>query len=1093
MKKVWLLAGLLVWGHTLAAQSNVPIRLAVVAETGSAFEPDVPASIQGFMSKFGTTLDAADLLTAQLSTHVNLQLLERNEIEKVYREQSLSAENHNDLKLGQILGADGVLLLRLTHGPDSSHLSVRLIAVKAGAVVLAETFTGSPRLTLPDWASAFATQLEPFLPKLAVPGKDAIPISIVNFRGAVRSPEAAQMEQQLRLLTIERLSQEPRFFVLERQQMGLLGGEKELKLDDSAFWNGRYLLEGVVDQNGYSPEILTLDARLTPAKGGAPVLMHVSGSRTNLAEAINRLATKISDTLKLNSTVPDWKPGEEAAQYFAEAKWALKWGMDSEAQTAADSAWALGKRDLEEAVLRVKSYIASPDKMAIDTVHASYGPGTDAVARYELKVLSSNHVAVTYKRVNPNLILFYAAKQPLDIGHIDWAIHALDLYLQFSQTLPPTEPQVTSEWYGLGIEDLASASGILRQFYTFPEFREPVAEKLGILRASARAVAQWISKSPSVRDSYFISDRIATRDELIKHIAENPNIFGCKVTWGAFWQETPEDCVALYRELLHSPVFGYIHSALWSRGDGLLNPRLIAWTREEQKRVPAVWNEFLLELDASTNLLWRLEAKALRTVDAPDEQTLGMTFTNFFDSIFENREALVACPVDIMYLQWNARGVFADHPVSHTRDVLEGVYNKQYFGKLNDIGDEYWRKTIPAIKFLPLFKQQEQLLAAKGPFDFSTFADTFSYQTYSPAQAREILPLIADYKTNLTIQAESQTGLAKQNAQSGLFFAGFLEDSVKRILNPSPVQQPIARDPSWQYVPPGAMGDARQRGSMAQGHALPTGPALLITNYRAFPRNQFTVPPLSPPRVANQRWSHGQLLLDLHYNIPRHQDDWRNAPPDSRIATAIFNPSNDAWNILEHPIDAANTPMAGWAALFDRNRSGRCFEVFHGNFYLGEDRRFKRCNLESKRWENLPIPCQTNTDLFTIDDHLYAASSESIFEINDDGRTTRLLASTRRRPAVSALDSLDDLGSPILFARGGHTLCAGIGNKVYQWNGTDWQELFPLEFTHSPEVSEGAVIFRHYYSMNPGCLWLWANSRPAPELALYENASMPYR
>ena len=36
--------------------------------------------------------------------------------------------------------------------------------------------------------------------------------------------------------------------------MQLLSGEKDLKLDDSAFWNGSYLLEGAVDQNGYSRE-----------------------------------------------------------------------------------------------------------------------------------------------------------------------------------------------------------------------------------------------------------------------------------------------------------------------------------------------------------------------------------------------------------------------------------------------------------------------------------------------------------------------------------------------------------------------------------------------------------------------------------------------------------------------------------------------------------------------------------------------------------------------------------------------------------------------------------------------------------------------
>ena len=68
------------------------------------------------------------------------------------------------------------------------------------------------------------------------------------------------------------------------RKMQLLTEEKNLKVDDSAFWNGSYLLEGVVDQNGYSKETITVNARLTPSKGGGPLLFEVSGNRTNLSE-----------------------------------------------------------------------------------------------------------------------------------------------------------------------------------------------------------------------------------------------------------------------------------------------------------------------------------------------------------------------------------------------------------------------------------------------------------------------------------------------------------------------------------------------------------------------------------------------------------------------------------------------------------------------------------------------------------------------------------------------------------------------------------------------------------------------------------------
>ena len=341
MKVKILMAGILISALQLPAQTNGTVRLALISESPGA-------------------LAAADVLTAELSSHTNLQLLERNEIERVYREQGLSAANKDYLKLGQLLGADGLLLLDVNKTPQATNLTTRLVAVKPGAVLLDEDFSW-PLKDMPGWASLFTAHLNPFVPKLAVLLKDAIPISVVNLRSAVQSGVAQETERQLKLLTIQRLSQEPRLFVLERQKMQLLTEEKNLKLDDSAFWNGSYLLEGVVDQNGYSKDTITINARLTPSKGGTPVPFEVSGSRTNFSEIINQLAVKVNEALKVSSTAPAWNAADEAQQYYNEAQWAMRWGVYSEAQTALESAWALGKKDADCATLRVRAYILETD------------------------------------------------------------------------------------------------------------------------------------------------------------------------------------------------------------------------------------------------------------------------------------------------------------------------------------------------------------------------------------------------------------------------------------------------------------------------------------------------------------------------------------------------------------------------------------------------------------------------------------------------------------------------------------------------------------------------------------------------------------
>ena len=218
MKIVLFVFAILISALLLPAQTHGTVRLALIAETGEAAA-------------------ASDVLTAQLSGNLRLHLLERNEIEKVYREQMLSAGNKDYLKLGRILGADGLMLLDVVRTKQATNLMARLIAVKPGVVLADEGFTW-PLAHMDEWSLSFAKHLNLFLPKLTVLAKDTIPISVVNLRSAVPSAEAQEAEQQLKLLTIQRLSQERQFFVLERQRMQLLSEEKELKSDESAFWNG---------------------------------------------------------------------------------------------------------------------------------------------------------------------------------------------------------------------------------------------------------------------------------------------------------------------------------------------------------------------------------------------------------------------------------------------------------------------------------------------------------------------------------------------------------------------------------------------------------------------------------------------------------------------------------------------------------------------------------------------------------------------------------------------------------------------------------------------------------------------------------------
>src|SRR5208282_4509973 len=95
-----------------------------------------------------------------------IELVERAQLEKVFQEQSLSAGSRDYLKLGQILGADGLLVLRLSTETEPPLLNARLIAVKPG-VSLAQRDYPWPLDGLDQFATGVMGQFGPLFAKIS--------------------------------------------------------------------------------------------------------------------------------------------------------------------------------------------------------------------------------------------------------------------------------------------------------------------------------------------------------------------------------------------------------------------------------------------------------------------------------------------------------------------------------------------------------------------------------------------------------------------------------------------------------------------------------------------------------------------------------------------------------------------------------------------------------------------------------------------------------------------------------------------------------------------------------------------------------------
>jgi len=185
----------------------------------------------------------------------------------------------------------------------------------------------------------------------------------------------------------------------------------------------------------------------------------------------------------------------------------------------------------------------------------------------------------------------------------------------------------------------------------------------------------------------------------------------------------------------------------------------VGWTAADRKNIPVVWNDFLRELDTSTNLLWRLEAHALALAAIDDDTRLGKAFTNLFEEILTNRSELVANPVEVISENWSEEALLKHQNgsglYSEARDRLSRAYYGIYWPQLEAMNREYWDKTIPAFKTSSVFETQKKFIRNNPPYDFIAFQKMFKEKTYSQPQAEEMLALIIAYKSNLLANVDS--------------------------------------------------------------------------------------------------------------------------------------------------------------------------------------------------------------------------------------------------------------------------------------------------------------------------------------------------
>jgi hypothetical protein len=290
-----------------------------------------------------------DLLTSILSTDPSLELIERQELDRVLSEQKLTrhfaSDAANYARVSGLLRADALLLIQAREVAGRKVVESRLLRVNPG-LVLDTLYAAAPIAAPAEWARRLGAHVSALTTRVTQQG--AIALSLLNIRSSVTSSADRALDRTIAVMLSDRLAHQPPFLLLERTAMERMASESS-----GRFWTGSYLVDGSIEPALDGSGAFRLSVRFRPPGRGEAFTFNSAGRRSHPAQAVDDLLLQINSRLTQLPPPERRDLADEAQRYFEEADWALATKQGVMAQSASEAAWALGSRSLEVARLRV--------------------------------------------------------------------------------------------------------------------------------------------------------------------------------------------------------------------------------------------------------------------------------------------------------------------------------------------------------------------------------------------------------------------------------------------------------------------------------------------------------------------------------------------------------------------------------------------------------------------------------------------------------------------------------------------------------------------------------------------------------------------
>ncbi len=228
---------------------KITLCLYVFVVSFNVFATAKPVKI-AIIGKPGEYKTEIDLLTEKLSRNENIHMLERVDIDYIIKEHAIAASDiaRSGIRIGELVGADGVIIFSDVEVKGKKYAYLRLVGVKSGLVLGTYEYQRGVKSEKMDWLTGAERKFARLFPKLTVAEEDIIPVSMLNFRSSSPSTKMINLERVIpKLLTIG-LSIDDKIVVTERWDTWQVAFEKELANDLNDFKTGNVLIDGEFEE-----------------------------------------------------------------------------------------------------------------------------------------------------------------------------------------------------------------------------------------------------------------------------------------------------------------------------------------------------------------------------------------------------------------------------------------------------------------------------------------------------------------------------------------------------------------------------------------------------------------------------------------------------------------------------------------------------------------------------------------------------------------------------------------------------------------------------------------------------------------------------